>query len=721
MINYENITEVIEAFYSDQQAEKDLREYAKEAHVFVDKRGGQWEDGASNLEGPKFTLDQTSPIIDQIYSSLEISAFDSAVSPANGEASEDVAEAYEGLLRNIQSASNADDVYNDASRSCIIGGYDAWRVVHDYLDGDSFEQDLMVKPVFNAIDTLWFDQYAKERTKKDAKHCVFLSPISVREFEEKYPGIAPSSLSDGNNKQAYQYKPEDTITIGELNYIVQVPRTLALMTNGAVYEVNEEFERVRDDLEARGIKVERERKTTKNEVWSRLISADAFLTKPKKTVFSYLPFIPMYGNYKISEGKPIYWGVVEKLLDPQRIYNYAKTRQIKEGALAPRAKIFATKAQIEGHEKTLSTLNVNNDPVQFYNHVPNVPPPFQIGGPQVNAALQQTAMDAQADITRISGMYSSNMGDNPGLQSGVAIEQLQEKGDNGTSKWFKAREVAIQHTCLVMVKAIPQVYDTKREVRLLKADGTEEFKTIYDVQIDRQTGQQVTLLDLSKGQYDVTCKADKAFSSKQSETVAAINEIAAIDPTIIQQGKDVYLRNIDAPGMDELAERSRKQLIDAGIIPVEQMTEDEKQALAAKQNQPQQPDAATMLAQAELMKAENEKGQMEIKLAEIQNNAINEETKRRLELEDRDLREREITLKESEAATKAQNAEVQQQLAIMKQQQAEMTALGQYLKSQAETLKITMDAIGAEGIVSPQAMEVVRGQVDLIQGAQQEQ
>ena len=93
-----------------------------------------------------------------------------------------------------------------------------------------------------------------------------------------------------------------------------------------------------------------------------------WLDESQETVFDQIPLIPLYANYKIYDNKLIYHGIVEKLMDQQRVLNYSVSREIEESALAPRQKYLMTTDQAAGHEDKLETLNVNIDPVLFYNH-----------------------------------------------------------------------------------------------------------------------------------------------------------------------------------------------------------------------------------------------------------------------------------------------------------------------------------------------------------------
>jgi hypothetical protein len=115
---------------------------------------------------------------------------------------------------------------------------------------------------------------------------------------------------------------------------------------------------------------------------------------------------------------------------------------------------------------------------------------------------------------------------------------------------------------------------------------------------------------LTIGEYDVVCDVGPAFNSQQKETAQAFLDMAGIDPSTAARNKDIWLRNLQVPGMDLAAEREREFLFNAGEIPESQWTDKEKQRvqeqqLAAQQNPPP-PDPNMVIGQAELLKAETE-------------------------------------------------------------------------------------------------------------------
>jgi hypothetical protein len=679
-IDYEDHAKVINLLTAAQGADSDMRDQARDAQLFVSKKDGQWEPywWNANQNKPRYTFDMTCPIVDQVAGEIEQADFDIRVSPAGGDATKDVALTYDGIIRNLENISNAKDVYTSAARGMITTGYDGWRIVQKYADDNSFDQDLMIEKIHNFIDRVWFDPAAEQQDKSDARYCFVLHPVAKDEFDKRWPESNGISVPDDRDGEAY-YDKAEVVVIGELLYVEKEERELVLMSNGQTYEADDDFEKVVDDMALVGVTEIKRRKRKVNKVCSRFFDNDGWLGDDKDTVFNRIPVIPVYGNYKIIENKTVYSGVVEKLMDSQRVLNYSMSREIEEGALAPRAKYWMTLTQAAGHEDSLSTMNTNSDPVQFYNVDPEMPgPPQQNGGAMVNPGLRTISEAMRGMIGYSAGMFASNMGDNPGLQSGVAIRSLQNKGDNATFKYNKAVQVAIAATGKVLVDAIPKVYDTERTMRILYEDNSFEMATINQPVIDQQTGEVVMLNDLSQGVYDVICKAGPSFKNRQQETLEMIIEMAKVDPTIMQIAGDVMMQNINSPAADQIAERKRDQMLKAGMIPMSQLT-DEEQAQIQQQmaQQGQQQDPASIMAQAEMLKGQAEMARAQIEQAKVQNEQMK------------------IQVEAQKAQMSAQNDQQDNQVDVFKAQTDRMNT---QIKAQEAGAKITKEGVQTEGV-----------------------
>jgi len=651
-MNYEDHQWMLDQLKAAQEADHDLRENAREAALFVAKRDGQWEpnwwEAAKNR--PRYVFDLVSPVIDQVIGDIKKSNFSVNIEPMSGEADEDTAETYDGLIRSIHNLCNGERVYNSATEGCVRSGFDAVRLTQEYVDGDSFDQDLVIKHIPNALDRVWFGPH-NQPTAEDAPYCWVLSGLDKEAYKARYPDRKEASVSTDKSSNPY-FNRNDLVMVGEFLYLKTKVQELCLLSDGSVV-TREELKDVEDELAEAGITIEETRKREKKCVYSRLFDADGWIGEARLTVFEHrVPVVPIYGDFAFIEDKVTYRGAIERLMDPQRVFNYSLSREIEEGALAPRAKYWMTETQAEGHKEELESLNINADPVQFYNPDPQAPgAPQQQGGAQVNPGLR-TISEAMRQLVGVSaGMFAANMGDNPDVQSGVAIEALQDRGDRGNSKYLDARITMQEAVAEIMVDAIPRIYTPKRQIRVLGEDGSRDTVTVGQLVMDQETGAAKVINDLSKGKYSVRCESSPSYETRQSETVKAIVEVGKIDPTAVQMGSDILFKNIPSPGMDDIAERKRQQLFAQGLIPQTQMTDQELQQLQAQQNQPPQEDPNMVLARAEEAKAQAD-------FAKVQQDAQESQQAHEIKMAELRLREVELSIRQYEAQVKGAEAGV---------------------------------------------------------------
>ena len=664
--DYENHTWVLQQFERCKEADHDMREQARECSRFIAARDGMWEtnwwDAADGK--PRYSFDLTSPILDQITGSMAQQDFTIKVHPAGGPASKDVAMTLDGLVRHIEDISDADQVYLESSGKTVRRGVDGWEVTQEYA-GQTFEQDLVIKPVADWLDSVWLGPHTRP-DGSDAKYGWKLTQLTEEEHKQAFPDASQDGNLDSDRSiDTFDHRHE-MITVGAFYYLVPEEKTITLMSNGKVYD-DETLAQVSDELERLGITEIDSRKARVPVQYIRQYDSNGWLEEPRKTIFeNWLTLIPNYANFDYIEGKVTYYGAIEKLIDVQRVYNYAKSREIEEGALAPRAKWVATPEQIEGFEDEWENMNVSVDPYIRYNFVAGQPELKQVGGMQINPGLQALSADMKDLMGVTAGMFAANMADNPGLQSGVAIERLQDRGDQGNNKYVTAREVAQRHTGRILINAIPKVYLPDRQVRILKEDGSHDMVTIGQTIVDEQTGQQVVLNDLQQGEYDVTCQSGPKYKSRQSQTVSSVVELGGIDPTIITDAADIVLNNIAAPGVEQIADRKRLQLFQQGKIPQDQLTDEELQMQQQMAQQPPPPDPMMLAAMAEDKKAQADLVKAETEQYKVQG---------------------EMSIKEHEAITKRMNADTERIVAAVKAKEAGANieaALSSARKSDAE-------------------------------------
>jgi len=699
--NYEDHTWMLEALKKAQDDDHDNREAAREAHRFVNDRDGQWEDNWREVYNgrPRYTFDLTNPMIEQITGSIAKSDYSIKVLPAGGKASKEAARKYEGMVRHIEAISNANEIYSKTGRSTAVEGCNGAEVVAAYQDGDSFDQDLMIATVPNWLNRVWLGPHT-EQDGSDAPYGWKLVGMTQDEYEAKYPDRdIPSNVSTDETSQPMRYGGrDDLVLVGTFYYKKPVDRELVIMSNGQTYVVDDDFTALADELAALGITELRRRTRTVMKVCTRIFDNDGWIEKAKETVFeNWIPLIPCYANFDYVDDCVQYYGAVEKMMDWQRVYNYGMTRKIEDVAFSPRSKYWITAKQAQGHEATLETLNTNNDPVQLWNPDPEAPgvPPF-IGGAQINPGLSEITSDMQTGLPMSAGLFAASLGDNPGLQSGVAIDLLQERGDVGSNKYIDARTIFQRQIGRILVNAIPRVYDIGREVRILSDDGSVDMELIGTTIQDQQTGRVITMHDLAEGQYDVTCTAGPSFTNRQGQTVDALTKLGTVDPSVIQLGGDILANNVNGPGMEIIAKRKRRQLFTSGVLAPEELTEEEQQEMQSQQQQPQ-PDPAMVLAQAEQAKAQADLMSAQTKQMEAQIDA-------QAKIKEAEQKDKELQIRAYEAETKRFEADIDRSKAL-----AEIKGKG------AQAAKLLAEA-QAQDIENDAVMSGITNIVDRLRG-----
>ena len=612
-----------------QQSDLDQRQQARECDRFLLDKDGQWEESvARSLDAqkrPRYTFDQVTPVIENIMADIEDMEFGSNVKPSSGDATKELAKTYEGMVRSIEADSDATSIYRNACRRLIRRGFDAWIIKAKFKNEWSFDQSLVVETIPNAINRVWTDNTSSKADSSDSDVAYVLTSVTPEAYKEQFPEGNAVSIDDADLGEHYdQYRPE-VIIFGERYYKKETTREVCQLSNGEIVEKDENFEKVVDEYAAQGVTVVREKKVKDFKIYHRFFDGGGMLSEERETVFRTLPVVTVYGNYELlgENSKITYSGITLKEMDYQRVFNYAKSREIEEGALAPRKKLVMTKKMAKGNEAQLAALNVSADPVLFVTPDDQWTAGVQeIGGAQVNPNLANLANDMAMGMQVTGGTNNAMNGQYAARMSEDALRMQIDRGTGATRKWVNALVHGIKRTCEILVQTIPPVYDTKQQFMILGQDGSEEMVVLNDEVYDTQTQQMVRVNTLNKGEYKVFCDAGPAFANKMEAGLSAMLQYAAIDPSIVNTGGDLMLKSIDAPLMDEMAARKRAQLLQAGMIPEDQMTDEEKEAAQMAAQQPQPEDPVVMLERMKeetlQMTQQNKATEHQIQVAKLQ-------------------------------------------------------------------------------------------------------
>ena len=696
-------SELKEALESAQAIEEENREMAEEADSFVNVRGGMWEAHIWEQWDlrPRYTIDQVNPVIDGVVGEIEASYFGIKVSPMGEGATVETAKAYGGYIRGVEAKSSAAMIYKAAGRESVTTGIAGWRVVQRERFGNPFMQDLCIEELSNFKSRVWFNEGCIKRDASDAELCFVLDSVPYKLYEKEYPKATKTSFCDMRSYYNFNSGYENSVVIAEIYERRHVKTTYVLFNNGKVYKKTEDLMMVLDELKKDGIEIVDEKDVYEPVYYHGIANGDDYIVGSEETSFRMNPVIPVYANYRVKDNGILYYGIVEKLMDPQRILNYSESKKVAESSLKPIEKVWMTSDQASTDRvvETLATANVNADPHQVYDYAEGQPQPFKMAPTPMDQVLIEVAASNKQYIRDTANFNDAVRGVGLSGQSGETVDKLQFKGNISNIKYFNALEVAIARTGQVIADTFHRVYDEPQEVASVEIDGTVTTVSLYDTMVDEQTGQTVILNDVSIGTHSVVCSAGPSFKNMQEKAARNMLEAAAFVPEILQRGADVFVRSLNSPMLDLVAERVRVALIEAGSIPYSQLTEKEKEAVKKvqeeKAKQPLGP-----LEQAQLGIAQAEMKKADASAQEVQSKADDRRAKAAIEL------------KKLMVQFKIDQAKLAQERD--KKMLDAIQAQSDILKKSVDSLLALKQTVGADQLLSPELVKAVTAQVMVV-------
>jgi hypothetical protein len=288
----------------------------------------------------------------------------------------------------------------------------------------------------------------------------------------------------------------------------------------------------------------------------------------------WIPVVRVVGNEWEVEGRLYISGLVRNAKDAQRMYNYWTSQEAEMLALAPKAPFIGYGGQFEGYEMQWKTANTTNWPYLEVN--PDVtdgagnvlPLPQRAPPPLPQTGLIQAKMGAAEDIKGTTGQYDASLGIGGNERSAKAIVAREKQGDTGTYHYVDNLARAIRHLTRQIVDAIPKIYDTQRVARIIGVDGEVGMVKFNPAQQEpvKEIRDPMTNAVIEKiynpgvGTYDVMVTTGPGYMTKRQEALDAMSQILQGNPQLWAVAGDLFIKNMDWPGAQEMAERFKKIL-----------------------------------------------------------------------------------------------------------------------------------------------------------------
>ena len=542
---------------------------------------------------PTLTINKLPQHVRQVMNDQRQNRPSAKVIPVDDDADIEIAGIYNGMIRHIEYISDADVAYDTACENQVAYGEGYMRLLTEYCDDDTFEQDIKIGRVRNSF-SVYMDPTIQDPTGADAKWCFVTEDLTKDEYARLYPDAAPittlQSLGVGDQSIS-NWLNEDTIRIADYYYIDYDRATLNQYPgNQTAFNGTPEDKMLR----AHFGKPTKSRESDRPKVKYCKINGYEILAE-NDWAGKWIPVIRIVGNEFEVDGRLYVSGLVRNAKDAQRMYNYWVSQEAEMLALAPKAPFIGYGGQFEGYEDKWKTANTQNWPYLEVN--PDVtdgqgavlPLPQRAQPPMASSGLLQAKAGAAEDIKSTTGQYNASLGMGSNERSGKAILARQREGDVGTYHYGDNLARGVRHIARQLIDLIPKIYDTQRVARIIGEDGETKMVKINPDQpqpvnkiVDQQGIVVEKIYNPGVGKYDVVATTGPGYATKRQEALEAMAQLLQGNPQLWQVAGDLFVKNMDWPGAQEMAKRFAKT-----IDPKLMGDSEDNPALAAAQQQMQ--------------------------------------------------------------------------------------------------------------------------------------
>jgi len=539
---------------------------------------------AKGVDRPCITVNKVNGTAKLITNQIRQNKVSIKVKPVDSDKDPGTTKIFEGLIRNIENVSIADTAYDNSANNAVRGGWGYWRIINDYSDELSVEQDIFIERIVNPL-AVYIDPSAKRQDRSDMKWAFIDDTVPIEEYKIDYPkskalaDIIESGLGDDKN----HWITKESIRVSEYYRIAHKREKLYLLEDGRtvkgtdtkdkewiVFEVLDGLvvgEETEVDLEdgkyllagEEHFRIVKERDTKIPKVEWYKTNGVEILSGPETVPGRYIPIVTVLGDEQWLEGKQLLRSAIHYAKEPNRLYNWDRSTDVETRSMAPKQPFIISKAQIKGLEHIWDVAHKTPLPYLPYNDVPGLTPPMRQSGSISDSGANNGAMIAADDIKATTGFYDASLGNRSNETSGVAINSRKLQGDTMNFNIMDNLVVAMKYSTKILLYMIPEVYDSERVVRLLNDDGSEAWETINQTVKDPTAPDGKRYInDLSVGKFDAVLTVGQPYATQRMESAEVLTQLATALPQFGAIIAPRLVKTLDILEADDMAEEMKQ-------------------------------------------------------------------------------------------------------------------------------------------------------------------
>ena len=576
--------EIRENYTTFEEAWRPVREEGDKDMLAVG--GDPWEakerEFRDKYDRPVMTWDELSPYINQLVNDPRQNKRAIKINPRGAGATDVTAQLREDKMREIQYNSRAQSAFTTAFQGAAERSF-GWFGVNSRLVADGlteeqynelvkdspeklFEQELYIYRIANPNSVLPNPAY-KEQDASDMTECFVEERMQRSDFKRRWKNAKYIEWNGDYGTTAPGWQAEAVVRVAAY-YKAIIKRKKLYLLDG-LKNSEDRVALYGDELPGDSTDAsKREEKWLANEQNKKRIRRDRaietrrikqywtngleILEESDEIPIRWIPLVLVAGKEMwIDEGsgaKRRLMSLVRLARDPYMAYCYIRSSEAEEAGMAPKSPAMGYTGQFETDREAWE--NLNKIPRAFIQVDPVVDPvdPNKLlplpTRPQFQPNFQSYEVFAEAARrairTACGGSNLPEAAQRVNEKSGVALKEIESNEDRGTFHFIDNFNFSLEHAGRIIDAWFPYVYDTKRDIAIMKADGEFKTLTINDKEFMEKgpDGQAVKQhYDATTGDHGVTVATGKDSASQRDEVkdllqnvMSELQQIAAIAP-----------------------------------------------------------------------------------------------------------------------------------------------------------------------------------------------
>jgi len=632
----DDLQSLLNDFKKDLNTDADVtiiqREQASEDMRYVYIVGGSWEgffdDETSDRVRLEFPL--ITNFVTRLLGEWNKNRMGVDFKPGdNPETTDKDAKLMNGIFRrDFNSFGRGKKALDNAVLEAITCGFGALKLAEAFVDKADPENELLdieIRSIFNAYNTVIWDNASQEMDKSDARHVNVLTRYTLDSFKEKFPNEIPSSAYDpenyhrGNSGSNRFNEAEPGIYIATRYNIKKIKEKVFVYFNSVKEEKEfyseKEHEEIKSELrKAPHLKFIRERVIEKQGIEKSIFSGDAIFMEPKLITGMRIPIVPVYAHRGYVDGEEWYRGVVRPLKDSGRVFNSLMS-QLMETASSSNSDIpIFTPEQMENEVASAQWANPSAQSYLLLDNVTDDDGKIVQTGPVGYLKARQIDPSSGMLLQLIPQILDKLMGGAPqetfdANTSGKAIAAIKKVQDLATQPIMENFATAIQWMGVIYFSKAVETYTTNRMMRIIGEDGTETSVELMKNVFDPKSGEVIQTNNIKDQDFRVYSDVGPQYETLREQEVeedkamlAAMQNIPGSEQFAMVTLSNMFI-NSTGPGSEAKRKIGRRNLILMGVMEPE--TDEEIQMFQQAQQQ-QQPNSQEEFLKASAKQAEGE-------------------------------------------------------------------------------------------------------------------